>query len=317
MKSGSRRRTPSSPDTSTRHSISTPGTDGVWFTWGGGSRIPNGIDSDTADDWVRNDFDGEGLPGFSGSLGPQEAVNTPNGENHAYVPRAPVLNEVVIDHIGADDHEFIEIFGEAMADYSTHHIVVLDGSAAGNPGAIDFVAQPGLVNGGSSWTTGFLVPDSLQNQSQTILLVTGFTGLEGDDLDTDDDGVLDTTPWNAVDDAVAFDAGGAGDHSYAAPVLGAGFDGLPGAPGGASRATSGFDSDSVDDWVRNDFDGEGLDGFPRRPRTAGGLQHARARQSPSSRGLLRDRERRAIRHPSGRPCTRSSMTTSATTTAPM
>jgi endonuclease I len=238
-----------------------PGTDGVWYTWGGGSRIPNGVDSDTAHDWVRNDFDGEGLPGFSGTLGPLEAVNTPGAENQAYVPRAPVINEVVIDHIGADDHEFIEIFGEASADYSSHRIVVLDGGAAGNPGAVDFVAQPGLVNGGSSWTTGFLAPDSLANRSQTILLVTGFTGSEGDDLDTDDDGVLDSTPWTAVDDSVAFDAGGLGDHSYAAPVLGAGFDGLPTVPGGASRATSGFDSGSVDDWVRNDFDGEGLTGF--------------------------------------------------------
>ena len=239
-----------------------PGTDGVWFTWGGGSRIPNGVDNDTADDWVRNDWDGEGLPGFSGTLGPNEAANTPGAENNAYVPRAPVINEVVIDHIGADDHEFIEIFGEASGDYSTHHIVVLDGSAAGNPGAINFAAQPDLVNGGSSWTTGFLLPDSLENQSQTILLVTGFTGLEGDDLDTDDDGVLDTTPWNTIDDAIAFDAGGPGDHFYAAPVLGDGFDGLPGAPGGASRATSGFDSDTVDDWARNDFNGEGLAGFP-------------------------------------------------------
>ncbi len=238
-----------------------PGTDGVWYTWGGGSRIPDGTDSDTADDWVRNDWDGEGLPGFSGTLGPQEAINTPGVVNDAYTPRAPVINEVVIDHVGPDDHEFIEIFGEGFADYSTHRIVVIDGDAGGNPGAIDLVIQPGTVNGGSSWTTGYLPPDSLLNQSQTILLVAGFTGSQGDDLDSGDDGVLDTTPWSAIDDSLAIDAGGAGDRTYAGPVLGVGFDGLLGAPGGVSRATSGFDTDDASDWVRNDFDGEGLNGF--------------------------------------------------------
>ena len=238
-----------------------PGTDGFWFTWGGGSRIPNGVDTDTEDDWVRNDWDGEGLPGFSGTLGPREAVNTPGAENNAYTPRAPVINEVVIDHVGPDGSEFIEIFGEATADYSSHRILVLDGSAGGDPGTIDLVVQPGLVNGGSSWSTGFLPPDSLANQSQTILLVTGFTGSDGDDLDLNDDGTLETTPWSAIDDGVAFDAGGADDRAYAAPVLGDGFDGLAGMPGGVSRATSGFDSDTASDWVRNDFDGAGLVGF--------------------------------------------------------
>ncbi len=239
-----------------------PGTDGVWYTWGGGSRIPNGVDSDTEDDWVRNDFHGEGLPGFSGTLGPQEAVNTPDAENHAYVPRAPVINEVVIDHVGVDDHEYIEIFGEATADYSTHRIVVLDGAAGGDPGVIELVVQPGQVNGGSSWATDYLPSDSLLNQSQTFLLVTEFTGNEGDDLDADDDGILDTTPWTAIDDGVAFDAGGPGDRSYGTPVLDDGFDGLPGVPGGASRTTNGFDSDAASDWLRNDFDGAGLGGFP-------------------------------------------------------
>jgi len=239
-----------------------PGTDGVWYTWGGGSRIPNGTDTDTEGDWVRNDWNGEGLPGFSGTLGPQEAVNTPGAVNAAYVPRAPVINEAVIDHVGPDDHEYIEIFGEGFADYSTHHIVVIDGDAGGNPGAVDLVIQPGIVNGGSSWSTGALPPDSLRDWTQTILLVTGFTGAEGDDLDGNDDGVFDTAPpWSEIDDSLAIDFGGAGDQTYAGPVLGVGFDGLAGAPGGVSRATSGFDTDDASDWVRNDFDGEGLDGF--------------------------------------------------------
>jgi hypothetical protein len=37
----------------------------------------------------------------------------------------------------------------------------------------------------------------------THMLVSGFTGASGDDLDTDDDGTLDVTPWDAVIDSVA------------------------------------------------------------------------------------------------------------------
>ena len=37
----------------------------------------------------------------------------------------------------------------------------------------------------------------------THMLVSGFSGANGDDLDTDDDGVLDVTPWSEVVDLVA------------------------------------------------------------------------------------------------------------------
>lgn len=46
------------------------------FAPGGVSRIPNGVDTDSAADWARNDFDGIGLPGFTGGLDPGEAINT-------------------------------------------------------------------------------------------------------------------------------------------------------------------------------------------------------------------------------------------------
>jgi len=50
------------------------------FTPGGASRIPNGADTDTAADWARNDFDGDGLPSFPLALPAvlPEAVNTPS-----------------------------------------------------------------------------------------------------------------------------------------------------------------------------------------------------------------------------------------------
>ena len=50
----------------------------------------------------------------------------------------------------------------------------------------------------------------------TFLLVSGFTGSSGDDLDTDNDGVFESTPWNGVFDAVSLTDGDTTlDVSYA------------------------------------------------------------------------------------------------------
>jgi hypothetical protein len=58
-----------------------PTFDGGSFVVGGASRIPDATDTDTPGDWTRNDFDGAGLPGFSGTVDPGEALNTPGAEN--------------------------------------------------------------------------------------------------------------------------------------------------------------------------------------------------------------------------------------------
>ncbi|MFB8386338.1 ExeM/NucH family extracellular endonuclease [Microbacterium sp. NPDC055910] len=50
--------------------------DGLAFAPGGASRMPDG-----AADWVRNDFDLAGIPGFTGTLVAGEAVNTPGAAN--------------------------------------------------------------------------------------------------------------------------------------------------------------------------------------------------------------------------------------------
>jgi hypothetical protein len=52
------------------------------------------------------------------------------------------------------------------------------------------------------------VPLAFENSDNvTHLLVSGFTGSVGQDLDVDDDGVLDMTPWSAVVDCVGLDEG--------------------------------------------------------------------------------------------------------------
>lgn len=183
------------------------------------------------------------------------------------------ITEVVFDHAGTDTHEFIEIAANpasvvppgvadtVLVDLSSFRIVVLDGSTAGggNPGRIANVIQPGTTNGSGLWSTGYMT-STLERPVFTILLVSGFSGSVGDDLDAGDDGVLDATPWSVIADGVAF-SDGSGGLTYAAPVLGPLFDGVATAPGGASRFPYYGDTNSVTDWKRNDFDGEGLPGF--------------------------------------------------------
>ena len=107
------------------------------------------------------------------------------------------------------------------------------------------------------WTTGY-GGGELENGSMTLLLVEGFSGSVDDDLDTNDDGVFDVTPWTSIVDGVAVDDGGGSDLTYATPALAANFDGGIFSVGGASRVPDGTDTDGTGDWVRNDFDGDGL-----------------------------------------------------------
>ncbi|WP_238146902.1 ExeM/NucH family extracellular endonuclease [Ornithinimicrobium murale] len=65
------------------------GYDGESFAPGGASRIPDGTDTDTAADWVRNDFDKAGFPGFDGPPAPGQAWNTPGAPNEVYEAEEP------------------------------------------------------------------------------------------------------------------------------------------------------------------------------------------------------------------------------------
>ncbi len=172
----------------------------------------------------------------------------------------PALNEFVANHIGSDTHEYVEVFGTAVTDYAAYTILQIEGDTTG-AGTVDAALSIGTTNAEGLWTTGFL-GNVLENGTLTLLLVDGFTGAVGDDLDTNDDGTFDTTPWLAVVDAVAVSDGGTGDLTYAGAgvVLTPDADGGSFAYGGASRLP-----DGVGDWVRNDFDLAGIDGFPGSP----------------------------------------------------
>lgn len=198
--------------------------------------------------------------------------------------QAQKITEVVADHVGSPDtYEYIEVAASpalvhptgqsdtVLVPLSAYTLVELDGTT--DPGKILHTFAVGTTNGSGFWSTGYLT-STLEKPAFTILLVSGFAGAVGDDLDAGNDGTLDTTPWTAIADGVAFSDGAAGARTYAAPVLGPGFDGVATAPGGASRFPYYGDADSVTDWKRNDFDGDGLPGL------TGTLAAGEARNTP-------------------------------------
>ncbi len=186
-----------------------------------------------------------------------------------------MITEVVFDHAGTDTHEFIEVYASPGASLASYTLVELDGAAGGDPGKILHVFTPTTANDAGFWSTGYLT-STLERPAFTVLLVSGFTGTVGQDLDLEDDGVLDVTPWSSVLDGVAFSDGSAGSRTYDAPALGPAFDGGATAPGGASRFPYWRDTNATTDWKRNDFDGDGLPGF------AGSLAPGEARNTPGS-----------------------------------
>ncbi|HEX2251728.1 MAG TPA: lamin tail domain-containing protein [Thermoanaerobaculia bacterium] len=176
------------------------------------------------------------------------------------VPDDPVINELVANHAGSDVNEYVEVYADPGTDYSGYAVLQLEGDGAG-AGVVDGVYVVGTTDGAGFWTNAFL-NNALENGSLTLLLVEGFTGAAGTDLDLDNDGVLDAEPWGRLVDSVAISDGGGSDRHYSPVVLAPGYDGDSFAPGGASRVPDGADTDAVADWVRNDFDGEGLPAFP-------------------------------------------------------
>ena len=176
-------------------------------------------------------------------------------------PRDPVINEFVANHTGADSEAFVELFGDASTDYSALTALEIEGDSSSNEGTIDAVLQVGITNGDGYW----IDDEDMENGTITILLVENFSGSLGSDLDTNDDGSFDSTPWTRIVDDVAVSDGGSADITYSSTVLAPFFDGNPFGAGGASRSPNGTDTDTTADWVRNDFDGFGFPGFTGSP----------------------------------------------------
>ena len=103
-------------------------------------------------------------------------------------------------------------------------------------------------------------------ETNTFLLVSGFTGDRRDDLDTDDDGTLDVIPWNTIADGVARVSGEPDEFEYATqlnlPALGpATLDGEDEAPSLLYRTSN------TRVWTIGDF--FGADNTPGAPNPEG------------------------------------------------
>jgi len=148
-------------------------------------------------------------------------------------PPQVAINELRIDQPGSDTDEYFELFGDANASLEgLFYLVIGDGS--GGSGVIEnvtdlsgqsldadgvFLAAESSFSLGSADLTTSLGFENSDNV--THLLVQGFTGSNGDDLDTDDDGVLDLTPWDAVLDSVALiETPTGGDQVYSTTQVG-------------------------------------------------------------------------------------------------
>ena len=157
------------------------------------------------------------------------------------------INEIRVDQPGADLNEYAELIGVPnTALDGLSYIVIGDGSGTAS-GTIEYVvdlsgqaipdsgyfliAKLTLPGGKTTHTT----EQSFERDNVTHMLVAGFTGSDDDDLDTDDDGVLDVTPWTAIVDAVSLvgvDVPPAGsEHVYATglgyPTVGPDGDNAP------------------------------------------------------------------------------------------
>ncbi|MGY0392497.1 T9SS type A sorting domain-containing protein [Bizionia sp. KMM 8389] len=178
------------------------------------------------------------------------------------VINTPVINEFLADHSGADTAEFVEILGDPYTDYSNYTILEIEGDS-GNTGVIDNAFQLGTTDENGLWTTSFMA-NTIENGAMTLLLVENYSGIIGDDIDTNDDGIINSVYWSEIIDGIATSDSDDGDFVYAVNLT-PDFDGGAFQVGAASRIPNGLDTDSTTDWVRNDYDGEGLDGFVGTP----------------------------------------------------
>jgi uncharacterized protein len=204
-----------------------------------------------------NALDGESNNGTAATPFPIGTYSTTTTSG----PTDPVINEFVANHTGADTNAFVEVFGDSNTDYSAFTVLEIEGDSESNEGVIDAVLPVGTTNGGGYW----IDPEDMENGTLTILLVENFSGSLGSDLDTNNDGTFDSTPWTRIVDDVATSDGGGSDQVYSTTNLAPFFDGNPFGAGGASRIPNGTDTDTAGDWVRNDFDGFGFPGFPGSP----------------------------------------------------
>ncbi len=138
-----------------------------------------------------------------------------------------LINEIRVDNTGTDTDEYFELVGTPGASLAgLFYIVLGDGSSSSSSGgcsgtveavvdlsafsiqadgffaARNSAATPVLTGYDASVALAFENSDNV-----THLVVSGFTGTLTQDLDTNDDGVLDITPWTMILDSIGLSEG--------------------------------------------------------------------------------------------------------------
>ncbi|MEM6705521.1 MAG: lamin tail domain-containing protein [Acidobacteriota bacterium] len=199
-----------------------------------------------------NGPDGTFVPGHTiacpdgfdvGVFDPVGGIDTPGADNICSPQTSARLSEIRIDQPSTDNDEYFELTGTPgeTLDGLTY-LVIGDGTGASGviesvtdltASAIDangfFVAAESTFTiGAADLTTTFNFENS---DNVTHLLVQDFTGADGTDLDTDDDGTLDATPWSLIVDCVALiESVGSGDLTYCPTSVGPDGTFVPGHP---------------------------------------------------------------------------------------
>ncbi len=175
------------------------------------------------------------------------------------------ISEIRIDQPGGDNDEYFELAGTGGADLSALTYVVIGDGTGGSgvieaavglsgwsiPGSGFFVAAESTFGLGAADLTTSLNFENSDNV--THLLVSDFLGSSGDDLDTNDDGILDSTPWSSLADCIGLvETAGSGDLIYCADTVGP--DGAF-VPGHAIDCPGGFQVGAFDPAGGNDTPG--------------------------------------------------------------
>ena len=132
----------------------------------------------------------------------------------------PAISEIRISQSGPDTDRFIEITGQPNENLDALSIVVIGDVEGAFPpeqnGGVEMAislsglsipADGVLLIAEDTFTQGspdaFTTLDFESADNLTVLLVEGFTGSVGDDLDTTNDGILDVTPWTSIYSSMA------------------------------------------------------------------------------------------------------------------
>ncbi len=187
-----------------------------------------------------------------------------------------VINEVYTNPPSIDDNrEFIEIRSTLPSSALTDlWLLEIEGDSSG-AGTIDAVQDLGNLatgsNGllllgvnydsGSPWGNAVspqtelahLVGTTMENGTISFLLVRGFHGSPGDDIDADNDGTIDANLWSEIIDSVGWTDGGSSDRIYGGVELSP----SNGTPDAGTRFP-GVDAPSNSmAWYGGDIDGSG------------------------------------------------------------